>query len=115
VPETSPAAYFRSFYLFHFVTNLNSFCFQVLANPWTSSGAKESAAATLFSLSVMDDCKVTIGDAGAIPHLVDLLRNGSARGRKDAVTALFNLSIFSGNKVRIIKAKAVPLLVALVR
>jgi hypothetical protein len=94
---------------------LNAFCFQVLANPWTSSGAKESAAATLFSLSVMDDCKVTIGDAGAIPHLVDLLRNGSARGRKDAVTALFNLSIFSGNKVRIIKAKAVPLLVALVR
>ncbi|KAL8155687.1 hypothetical protein AgCh_000909 [Apium graveolens] len=38
--------------------------------------AKENAAATLFSLSVVDENKVTIGGFGAIPPLVALLNEG---------------------------------------
>ncbi|KAH0456059.1 hypothetical protein IEQ34_013966 [Dendrobium chrysotoxum] len=66
--------------------------------------ARENAAATLFSLSVIDANKITIGAAGAIPALIDLLCQGSPRGKKDAATAIFNLSIYQGNKVRAVKA-----------
>lgn len=47
-----------------------------------SMEARENAAATLFSLSVIDENKVTIGAAGAIPPLVTLLSEGSQRGKK---------------------------------
>ena len=46
--------------------------------------ARENAAATLFSLSLADENKIIIGASGAIPALVDLLRNGTPRGQKDA-------------------------------
>ena len=64
--------------------------------------ARENADATLFSLSVVDDNKVAIGAAGAIPPLIDLLIRGTPRGKKDAATAIFNLSIYQGNKVRLV-------------
>ena len=69
--------------------------------------------ATLFSLSVMEENKISIGQSGAIPPLVDLLRDGSPRGKKDAATALFNLSIYHDNKARIVRARAVKSLVEL--
>ncbi|KAE8707034.1 U-box domain-containing protein 4 [Hibiscus syriacus] len=75
--------------------------------------AKENTAATLFSLSAIEDNKVKIGRSGAIRPLVDLLGNGTPRGKKDAVTALFNLSIFHENKARIVQAGAVRYLVDL--
>ncbi|CAA6656818.1 unnamed protein product [Spirodela intermedia] len=60
--------------------------------------ARENAAAALFSLSVVNENKVTIGAWGAIPALVSLLADGGRRGKKDAATALFSLCIFQGNK-----------------
>ena len=48
--------------------------------------AKENAAATLFSLYVVDENKVIIGVSGAISPLVNLLRDGIIRGKKDAAT-----------------------------
>ncbi|KFK26673.1 hypothetical protein AALP_AA8G277900 [Arabis alpina] len=72
--------------------------------------ARENAAATLFSLSVIDENKVTIGNAGAIFPLVILLSEGSQRGKKDAATALFNLCIFQGNKGKAVAAGLVPVL-----
>ncbi|KAL9842348.1 U-box domain-containing protein 12 [Arabidopsis thaliana] len=80
-----------------------------------SMEARENAAATLFSLSVIDENKVTIGAAGAIPHLVTLLSDGSQRGKKDAATALFNLCIFQGNKGKAVRAGLVPVLMRLLR
>ncbi|GKC15983.1 hypothetical protein Tco_1012765, partial [Tanacetum coccineum] len=61
-----------------------------------SMEARENAAATLFSLSVVDENKVTIGSLGAIPHLVLLLSEGTQRGKKDVATTLFNLCIYQG-------------------
>jgi hypothetical protein len=54
---------------------------------------------------------VTIGCSGAIPALVQLLGNGSKRGKKDAATTLFNLcSIYQGNKGKAVRAGLVPIL-----
>nr|GMD17777.1 U-box domain-containing protein 4 isoform X1 [Ipomoea batatas] len=78
-----------------------------------SPEAKENSAATLFSLSVIEDNKIKIGKSGAIQPLVDLLGNGTPRGKKDAATALFNLSIHPENKTRIVDAGAVKYLVDL--
>ena len=75
--------------------------------------ARENAAATLFSLSVVDENKVTIGASGAIPALVSLLCDGSSRGKKDAATALFNLSIYQGNKAKAVRANVIPPLMSL--
>ncbi|KAK4785832.1 hypothetical protein SAY86_002521 [Trapa natans] len=78
-----------------------------------SMEARENAAATLFSLSVVDEYKVTIGAFGAIPPLVALLSEGSQRGKKDAATALFNLCIYQGNRGKAIRARIVPTLMQL--
>ncbi|MBA0793869.1 hypothetical protein Gohar_018249, partial [Gossypium harknessii] len=78
-----------------------------------SPEAKENSAATLFSLSVIEDNNVRIGRSGAIRPLVDLLGNGTPRGKKDAATALFNLSIFHENKAQIVEDDAVRYLVDL--
>lgn len=79
-----------------------------------SMEARENAAATLYSLSVVDENKVTIGDSGAIPFIVKLLSEGTRRGKKDAATALFNLCIYQGNKGKAVKAGIVPILMRLV-
>ncbi|CAK9139221.1 unnamed protein product [Ilex paraguariensis] len=52
--------------------------------------------------------KVAIGAVGAIPALIDLLYQGTPRGKKDAPTAIFNLSIYQGNKVRSLRSGIVP-------
>ncbi|KAJ7959623.1 RING-type E3 ubiquitin transferase [Quillaja saponaria] len=73
--------------------------------------ARENAAAAIFSLSILDDCKVTIGACPrVIPALVGLLREGTPIGKKDAATALFNLAVYNPNKVSIVFSGAVPLL-----
>ncbi|KAH9307832.1 hypothetical protein KI387_035743, partial [Taxus chinensis] len=74
----------------------------------------ENVAATLFSLSIINDYKRKIGEkADAIPALVDLLWKGNARGKHDAAIALFNLSNYYGNDVKTVAVGAIPLLVTL--
>lgn len=76
--------------------------------------ARENAAATIFSLSMADECKVTIGtQPRAIPGLVRLLREGTTLGKRDAATALFNLAVYNANKVSVVAAGAIPLLIDL--
>ncbi|CAN1781849.1 U-box domain-containing protein 15 [Linum perenne] len=65
--------------------------------------AKENSAAALFSLSMLDENKVTIGLSDGIPPLVDLLQHGTMRGKKDALTALFNLCLNDSNKEKAIE------------
>lgn len=79
-----------------------------------SMEARENAAATIFSLSMIDECKVMFGARPrAIPALVGLLKEGTSVGKRDAAMALFNLAIYNANKVNIVAAGAVPLLVHL--
>ncbi|GLJ28668.1 hypothetical protein SUGI_0564930 [Cryptomeria japonica] len=79
-----------------------------------SMEARENAAATLFSISSVDKYKKLIGETPeAVPALIDLLRDGTARGKRDAANALFHLSAFHGNDLQVVAAGAVPLLVNL--
>ena len=80
---------------------------------WGSMEARENAAATLFSLSVVDEYKVMIGASGAIPPLIALLNEGTQRGKKDAATALFNLCFYQGNKVKAVRGGVVSILMQL--
>ncbi|KAF6141445.1 hypothetical protein GIB67_021261 [Kingdonia uniflora] len=54
-------------------------------------GAKENSAATLFSLSVLEEYKIKIGRSTAVKSLVNLSESGTLHGKKDAATTLFNL------------------------
>ncbi|GFZ13539.1 ARM repeat superfamily protein [Actinidia rufa] len=85
---------------------------------------QEHAVTAVLNLSINENVKAKIAEAGAIEPLihvlrtgikalVDLLHMGTLRGKKDAATALFNLSIFHENKARIIQAGAVKYLVEL--
>ncbi|XP_039129890.1 U-box domain-containing protein 19-like [Dioscorea cayenensis subsp. rotundata] len=74
--------------------------------------ARQNAAAILFYLSSIDEYRKVIGEAPeAIPALVDLLKRGTYRGKKNAVVTLFGLLIFPGNLPKVIAAGAVPALI----
>ncbi|CAK9326272.1 unnamed protein product [Citrullus colocynthis] len=76
--------------------------------------ARENAAATIYSLSMVDEFKITIGASPkAIPALVRLLKEGHSAGKRDAATALCNLALYNANKACIVVAGAVPLLIEL--
>ncbi|XP_038884258.1 U-box domain-containing protein 1-like [Benincasa hispida] len=76
--------------------------------------ARENAAATIYSLSMVDEFKITIGASPkTIPALVRLLKEGHSAGKRDAATALCNLALYNANKVCIVVAGAVPLLIDL--
>ncbi|KAL6977202.1 hypothetical protein U1Q18_025999 [Sarracenia purpurea var. burkii] len=68
-----------------------------------------------FLVSVIDENKVAIGAAGAIPALIELICDGTLRGKNDATTTLFNLSIYQGNKVRAVRAGIVEPLMKLLK
>ncbi|KAK7385781.1 hypothetical protein VNO78_31637 [Psophocarpus tetragonolobus] len=76
--------------------------------------ARENAAASIYSLSMVDECKVQIGGRPrAIPALVGLLKEGTPIGKRDAASALFNLGVYNPNKESVVKSGAVPVLVEL--
>ncbi|CAI7852381.1 unnamed protein product [Closterium sp. NIES-54] len=80
-----------------------------------SMSARETAAATLFSLSAEDENKVMMIDEGAVPPLLELLNESacSEQGRRDACKALFNLSMLNSKRQELIDAGAVPSLLGL--
>ncbi|KAJ0965456.1 hypothetical protein J5N97_026594 [Dioscorea zingiberensis] len=74
--------------------------------------AQQNAAAILFYLSSIDEYRKEIGEAPeAIPALVELLRKGTYRGKKNAVVTLFGLLLFPGNLPRVLAAGALPVLI----
>ncbi|XVF34166.1 hypothetical protein REPUB_Repub18cG0034900 [Reevesia pubescens] len=66
--------------------------------------SRENSAVALFSLSMLDENKVTIALANEILALVDLLKNRTIRGKRYIVTVLFNLSVNQANKAKDIEA-----------
>lgn len=76
-----------------------------------SPAASAVAATVLTSLAVVEVNKATIGaHPGAVRSLVDLLRTGRGRERKEAATALFTLCSFPENRRRTVDCGAVPVL-----
>lgn len=78
----------------------------------TSVAVKRSAAAKLRLLAKnRTDNRVLIGDSGAVPFLVPLLRCSDPWTQEHAVTALLNLSLHEDNKKLIFNAGAVKSLI----
>ncbi|KAJ1427137.1 Armadillo-type fold [Sesbania bispinosa] len=87
-----------------------SICVDGLQSP--SISVKRSAAAKLRLLAKnRADNRALIGESGAIPALVPLLRCSDPWTQEHAVTALLNLSLLEDNKVLITNAGAVKSLV----
>ncbi|XVF26188.1 hypothetical protein REPUB_Repub13aG0277600 [Reevesia pubescens] len=85
-------------------------CIDGLQSP--SIAVKRSAAAKLRLLAKNRvDNRALIGESGAIPALIPLLRNSDPWTQEHAVTALLNLSLFEANKTLIIHAGAIKSLV----
>lgn len=77
-----------------------------------SIAVKRSAAAKLRLLAKnRSDNRVLIGESGAVPALIPLLRSTDPWTQEHAVTALLNLSLHESNKVIITNAGAVKSLV----
>ncbi|KAK1296707.1 U-box domain-containing protein 19 [Acorus calamus] len=74
------------------------------------------AAAIVFYMSSVEEYRKYIGETeGAITGLVELVRRGSARARRNAVAALFGLIYFEGNRERVIATGGVEALIAVLR
>ncbi|MCO5578591.1 hypothetical protein L7F22_032435 [Adiantum nelumboides] len=74
---------------------------------------KENAAAALFSLSQETQAAAEMGKkAESIKGLLQIVEEGSTRGRRDAASALFNVAVYEPNRVVLVKAGAVEVVVA---
>lgn len=75
--------------------------------------SQEHAAGVIFSLSLEDDNKTTLGFLGALPPLMYCLSSSeSERTRSDSALALYHLSLVQSNRVKLVKLGAVPPLLA---
>nr|GMC63998.1 U-box domain-containing protein 4 [Ipomoea batatas] len=73
------------------------------------------ATASLLTLSASPVTKPIISASGAIPLLVEVLRNGSPQSKADAVMALYNLSSYEGNISPILETEPIPGIVSLLK
>ncbi|KAH9321635.1 hypothetical protein KI387_016274, partial [Taxus chinensis] len=77
--------------------------------------AKQNAAATIFSLNVVEHYRPIFGDkASVVRGLLDLIRMGNPKCTKDALKALFHLALYPLNRAKMVSAGLVPVLFALV-
>ncbi|KAM7484247.1 hypothetical protein LguiA_000256 [Lonicera macranthoides] len=76
--------------------------------------ARQHAAGTLFYLASIEEYRVMIGEMPeAFSSLVELLKNGAERGKKNALVAIFGLIQCPKNHCRALAAGVVPLLINL--
>ncbi|GAB2280440.1 hypothetical protein Dimus_015072 [Dionaea muscipula] len=76
--------------------------------------ARQHSAAVLFYLSSVEEYRGMIGTTQRmIPALVELIRGGNDRGKKNALVAVFGLLLDPMNHHRVLHAELVPLLVSL--
>lgn len=81
-----------------------------------SQPTAEAVVANFLGLSALDSNKPIIGSSGAIPFLVETVRdlNGtvSDQARQDALRALYNLSILPTNVHTILETDLIPYLIS---
>eukprot|EP00252_Welwitschia_mirabilis_P012048 TRINITY_DN2679_c0_g1_i1.p1 TRINITY_DN2679_c0_g1~~TRINITY_DN2679_c0_g1_i1.p1 ORF type:complete len:303 (-),score=55.37 TRINITY_DN2679_c0_g1_i1:329-1237(-) len=76
---------------------------------------RESATASILTLSASPINKAVIGESGAIPLLVRILSSGSFQAKVDAIRALYNLSTRPENLPAIFAAEAAGPMVRLLK
>ncbi|KAI3516293.1 hypothetical protein L1887_15207 [Cichorium endivia] len=78
--------------------------------------ARQHAAGTLFYLASVDEYRDIIGKIPrSIPVLMDLVLEGTDRGKKNALVAIFGILMYPENHWKALAAGIVPLLVDLLR
>ncbi|KAK6789021.1 hypothetical protein RDI58_012820 [Solanum bulbocastanum] len=78
--------------------------------------ARQHAAGTLFYLTSVEENRKMMGENPEfIPSLLELLRNGTDRGKKNALVTIFGLLMRPENHWRVIAAGLVPLVVNLLK
>ncbi|WMV28702.1 hypothetical protein MTR67_022087 [Solanum verrucosum] len=78
--------------------------------------ARQHAAGTLFYLTSVEEYRKMMGENPEfIPSLLELLRNGTDRGKKNALVTIFGLLMRPENHWRVIAAGLVPLVVNLLK
>ncbi|KAI8528335.1 hypothetical protein RHMOL_Rhmol12G0141700 [Rhododendron molle] len=78
--------------------------------------AKQHAAGALFYLASVEEYRILIGETpGAISGLMELLRDGSERGKKNALVAIFGLLMYSDHHWRVLSSGLVPLVANLLK
>ncbi|XP_021292839.1 U-box domain-containing protein 18 [Herrania umbratica] len=78
--------------------------------------AQQHAAATLFYLASVEENRILIGEnPEAIPGLVELIKKGNDRCKRNALVAVFGLLVHPGNHWRVLAAGVVPLLLNLLK
>lgn len=78
--------------------------------------ARQHAAGTLFYLTSVEEYRKMIGDNPEfIPSLLELLRNGTDRGKKNALVTIFGLLMRPENHWRVIASGLVPVVVNLLK
>jgi len=76
--------------------------------------AKKNAAATIFSLLVVENYRPIVGDRPEIIRaLLDLIRLGNPRCTKDALKTLFHLALYPLNRPKLVSAGVVPVIFSL--
>lgn len=76
--------------------------------------AKQNAAAAIFSLLVVENYRPIVGDRPeVIRALLDLIRLGNPKCKKDALKALFHLALDPLNRPKQVSAGVVPVLFSL--
>ncbi|CDP00177.1 unnamed protein product [Coffea canephora] len=77
--------------------------------------ARQHAAGAFFYLASAEEYRQLIGEIpDAIPSLVELVRDGADRGKKNALVTIFGLLLCPENHRRVFAAGLVPLLVDLI-
>ncbi|XP_028111306.1 U-box domain-containing protein 3 isoform X2 [Camellia sinensis] len=74
---------------------------------------EHSVTAPGFNLSINENIKAKIAEAGAIEPLIHVLRTGNAGAKENAAAALFSLSVLEEYKMKIGRSGAVKALVDL--
>lgn len=78
--------------------------------------SQQNAAGILFYLASVEEYRILIGETpGIIQALVDLIRDGSDRGKKNALVAIFGLLMYPDNHWRILSTGLVPLVTNLLK
>lgn len=77
---------------------------------------RQHGAGVLFYLASIEECRRSIGEnPEAIPGLIELIKEGNDRGKKNALVAIFGLLLHHENHCRVVAAGTVQVLVNLLK
>ena len=85
-------------------------------NKGVNLSVRQHGAGVLFYLASVEECRRSIGEnPEAIQGLIELIKEGNDRGKKNALVAIFGLLLHQENHCRVVAAGTVQVLVNLLK